>query len=110
MEDDGDAVKQTSDRVSRIAARVIGQLKAVREMGRIKNLYDDGMVQVKLDDVWALAGSVLTQDETRGPRKPSRIKSIAPTLKKVWTRKAIRRATSALNQDETKGKRKKARK
>jgi len=44
------AKRQTSNRLSAIAARILGGGKYT------------------LREVWALAGSVLTQDETRGPR------------------------------------------
>jgi hypothetical protein len=59
--------KQTSARVSRIGAKLLAKYKALGVSGLERDWYviaDDG---VKWRDVAALAGSVVSQDET--PRK-----------------------------------------
>jgi hypothetical protein len=67
--------KQTTDRVSKIAGRLLRQLTRICSdplLGAPKWLYDDGRTRVRLTDVGALAASCLSQDETKGKRKAKR--------------------------------------
>lgn len=78
MEDDGDAVtrKQTSDRVSRIAARMMKRMgKRGTYRVSLEWLNAHGAVVAELDvtrDTRALAASCLSQDETKGKQKKVR--------------------------------------
>lgn len=58
----------TSDRVSRIAGRVLASLRPWPARAPIYVLG----VRLTVGDVRALAASCLAQDETRGPRKSKR--------------------------------------
>lgn len=73
MEVDGDAVKQTSDRVSRIAARVMKLLgkpgQSAVELLWLNRNGDVMCVKPITSYVRTLAASCLSQDETKGPRR-----------------------------------------
>ncbi len=66
--------KQTSDRVSRIAARVLAKCRseytaAADQLGLADKWYEE---IVTIGELKALCASVLSQDETKGKRKKRR--------------------------------------
>lgn len=65
--------KQTSDRVSRIAAKVLGR---TRGMSRREWVCVHGplalLAILRLEELRTLAASALSQDETPGKRKPKK--------------------------------------
>ena len=67
MEVDGDAMKkQSGDKASRIAARL---LRHARKAPRSYTPVAMTIFGCSLDELRTLAASVLSQDETKGPRK-----------------------------------------
>jgi hypothetical protein len=69
-------IRQTSDRVSRFAARLIALHKSGKRFMWMTtkpnvNGYDMELIEVT-EEVLAVAGSALNQDQTRGPRKARR--------------------------------------
>lgn len=62
-------MKQTSDRVSRIAAKTMALLKGERSTWLVCMAHG-----VRVSDVRALAASCLSQDETKGKRKSAKRK------------------------------------
>ena len=59
------ARKQTSDRVARLAASWLAQLQ---------HYEPKGAVTLKVSQLKALCASVLSQDETRGPRRRKKVR------------------------------------
>lgn len=64
------AKKQTSDRVSRIAGRVLAQFEGVAAGTAVWNYWKGGRLTV--GELRALAASCLSQDETKGKRRKVR--------------------------------------
>ena len=67
--------RQTSDRVSRIAAKWLDRLKGARDLFIEYSKGDRGYsryVKADLLDLRALAASCLAQDQTKGPRATKR--------------------------------------
>ncbi len=62
------ARKQSSARLSTIAARVLAHVKRQRAAFKTLGLKPPRIVSVSARDVVALAASVLSQDETRGQK------------------------------------------
>lgn len=63
-------MKQTSDRVSRIAARLLAKHRKLTAAHKLSvNSPVIGTDGVRWGDLAALAASCLNQDETKGPRR-----------------------------------------
>lgn len=60
--------KQTSDRVSRIGAKLLAQYKSIGVSGLERDWFIRMDEKVKWSDVAALAASVVGQDEVKGKR------------------------------------------
>jgi hypothetical protein len=67
--------RQTSDRVSRIAAKWLDRLKGASDLVieyRKRGTLYSRVVKADLSDLRALAASCLSQDQTKGPRVTKR--------------------------------------
>jgi hypothetical protein len=70
------ARRETSDRVSRIAAQVMQRLKGLpAKMELASNDWESPLSWVTVGEVRALAGSALSQDQTPGKRAPKKRKA-----------------------------------